>query len=85
MDVDNGTGGTVDYGQGGGGGAPLTGDCSGTLKPHGHAHFTPCGTPPWTVTFTDQKTGKSCTSSPFSDAGATVTIVRFNPCEITIT
>lgn len=91
MDVENDTNEPVDYDQSGSGGGDEEefpgqgqGNCSGRLNANGgKATFTPCGRPPWTVSFTDDQ-GNSCTSPSFSNASATVKLNGIDPCNVSV-
>lgn len=46
--------------------------------------FTPRGKKPWTITFTNVRTGRVCTSPEVTNAGVTVKITGWEPCEFEI-
>lgn len=91
MKVENDTNDPVDYDQAGSGGGDDEEFPSAQANEQGHLNanggnssFSPAGSPPWTVTFTDDDTGAQCTSPAFSNASATVKILSFNPCNIEV-
>jgi len=86
--VENDTNDPVDYDQTGTGGDDEEGRCKGMLTPRGtpnsHRTFPPCGKPPWTVSFTNVPNGHVCESPELDKANATVRIVRFGGCQISV-
>jgi hypothetical protein len=86
MRAENTTNDPVDYDQSGGGGGidpqqSPPGSPQGKLNPGQTSQpWVPRGRPPWSVVFTDTKTGRTCTASGITNANATVTVSSFNPC-----
>lgn len=98
MRAGNGTNDPADYDQTGGGGGvdPMTavsdtetaltgGAPEGRLAPGQTSQpFQPRGMPPWTVEFTNVTTGAKCSQGGLTNAGVTVTIKAWDPCDIEV-
>lgn len=84
MQAGNGTPDPADYDQSGGG--SVVRGASGHLEPgQTSAPFTPSGSPPWSIEFTNSNTGQACTKDGLTNAGVKVTITSWDPCGFTVT
>jgi len=89
MRAENQTNDPVDYEQDGGGGGDEERPGQNPLgSPEGRLNggqtsqpWVPRGRPPWTVSFADTKTGRTCSATGITNPNATVTIASFNPCQ----
>jgi len=85
MQAGNGTGDPADYDQSGGGNPSVVHGASGHLEPgERSAPFTPSGSPPWSIKFTNSDTGQTCTKDGLTNSGVRVTITSWDPCAFTV-